>query len=143
MEKTALAAANRFKRGQCAWTTAGMDGLEFREAVAIGDVLTFRAVVTRAWKSSVEVYVCSHADVPGSATPRSSLRFTNECFLTLVALSSITSTAIPLQTKLIVPPDTAAEKVSVQADARKVERLATKDMLVHVYASPSGKSNSK
>jgi len=136
MEKTALIAANRFKKGQCAWTTAGMDGLEFRDAVAIGDVLTFRAVVTRAWKSSVEVYVCSHADIPGSATLRSSLRFTNECFFTLVALSSITSTAIPLRTQLSVTPNTAAEKISFRADARKVERLATKDMLMRVYAIP-------
>jgi hypothetical protein len=61
-----------------------------------GDRLTFRAVVTRVWASSIEVYVCSHADVrrayppppegiqpcPGPAS-----RFTNEAFLTLVALT--------------------------------------------------------
>ncbi|KAG9003451.1 Acyl-coenzyme A thioesterase 12 [Tulasnella sp. JGI-2019a] len=137
MEKTALIAAHRFKADDCAWTTAGMDGLEFREAVAIGDVLTFRAVVTKSWKSSIEVYVCSHADIPGSATPRTSVRFTNECFLTLVALSPATSTAIPLRTDLIVTPDTVAERVFIHADERKVERLAMKDMLSRVYANQS------
>jgi len=137
MEKTALIAAHRFKRDNCAWTTAGMDGLEFREAVAIGDILTFRAVVTKAWKSSIEVYVCSHADIPGSANPRTSLRFTNECFLTLVALSSTTSTAIALNTELSVPPGTAAETVSAEADARKVERLSLKDILSRLYAGTS------
>ncbi|CAE7213188.1 unnamed protein product [Rhizoctonia solani] len=92
MERTAVLAAHRLKR-DCAWVTAGMDGLLFREAVATGEVLTFRAVVTRIWTSSIEVYVCSHADVrrphppasEGANTPSS--RFTNEAFLTLVALT--------------------------------------------------------
>ncbi|CAE6505743.1 unnamed protein product [Rhizoctonia solani] len=81
MERTAVLAAHRLKR-DCAWVTAG---------------LTFRAVVTRVWTSSIEVYVCSHADVrrpypsapEGEATSSScpSSRFTNEAFLTLVALT--------------------------------------------------------
>ncbi|KAG8690120.1 Acyl-coenzyme A thioesterase 12 [Ceratobasidium sp. 423] len=78
MERTAVLAAHRLKR-DCAWVTAG---------------LTFRAVVTRVWTSSIEVYVCSHADVrrPYPPTPERinspspSSRFTNEAFLTLVAL---------------------------------------------------------
>ncbi|QRV89995.1 thioesterase superfamily protein [Ceratobasidium sp. AG-Ba] len=92
MERTAVLAAHRLKR-DCAWVTAGMDGLEFREAVATGEVLTFRAIVTRVWTSSVEVYVCSHADVrrpyppPPDGAPGPASRFTNEAFLTLVALT--------------------------------------------------------
>ncbi|KAL5634664.1 hypothetical protein ACGC1H_002639 [Rhizoctonia solani] len=94
MERTAVLAAHRLKR-DCAWVTAGMDGLLFREAVATGEVLTFRAVVTRVWTSSIEVYVCSHADVrrPYPSAPEAasssypSSRFTNEAFLTLVALT--------------------------------------------------------
>ncbi|CAE6447287.1 unnamed protein product [Rhizoctonia solani] len=94
MERTAVLAAHRLKR-DCAWVTAGMDGLLFREAVATGEVLTFRAVITRVWTSSIEVYVCSHADVrrpyppapEGTSSPSSSSRFTNEAFLTLVALT--------------------------------------------------------
>lgn len=95
MERTAVLAAYRLKR-DCAWVTAGMDGLLFREAVATGEVLTFRAAVTRVWTSSIEVYVCSHADVrraypppPEGIQPRPgpASRFTNEAFLTLVALT--------------------------------------------------------
>ncbi|CAE6527953.1 unnamed protein product [Rhizoctonia solani] len=79
MERTAVLAAHRLKR-DCAWVTAG---------------LTFRAVITRIWTSSIEVYVCSHADVrrPYPPTPERtnstnpSSRFTNEAFLTLVALT--------------------------------------------------------
>ncbi|KAH7341474.1 hypothetical protein B0J17DRAFT_261825 [Rhizoctonia solani] len=37
MERTAVLAAHRLKR-DCAWVTAGMDGLLFREAVATGEV---------------------------------------------------------------------------------------------------------
>ncbi|KAG8918988.1 Acyl-coenzyme A thioesterase 12 [Tulasnella sp. 417] len=134
MEKTALLSAQRLKREECSWTTAGMDGLEFREAVAIGDVLTFRAVVTKTWRSSIEVYVSSHADIPGSETPSSSSRFTNECFISLVALSQITATALPLNTEVVLPPDSPAEAVSVAADWRKAERLSMKDLLVTLYA---------
>ncbi|KAG8894437.1 Acyl-coenzyme A thioesterase 12 [Tulasnella sp. 403] len=133
MEKTALIAAHRLRRDDCCWTTAGMDGLEFREAVAIGDVLTFRAVVTRTWRSSIEVYVCSHADIPGAA---SSPRFTNECFLSLVSSSPTTSTVTPLNTEVCIDPDTAAQKVSQAADARKIERLNMKEMLIRMYAAP-------
>ncbi|KAF8753571.1 hypothetical protein RHS01_06983 [Rhizoctonia solani] len=72
-----------------------MDGLQFREAVATGEVLTFRAAITRVWTSSIEVYVCSHADVrrpypstpEGASAPSPLSRFTNEAFLTLVALT--------------------------------------------------------
>ncbi|CAE6439280.1 unnamed protein product [Rhizoctonia solani] len=75
MERTAVLAAHRLKR-DCAWVTAG---------------LTFRAVVTRVWTSSIEVYVCSYADVrrpyPPAESRSSSSRFTNEAFLTLVALT--------------------------------------------------------
>ncbi|GAB1523079.1 hypothetical protein RhiTH_006208 [Rhizoctonia solani] len=94
MERTAVLAAHRLKR-DCAWVTAGMDGLQFREAVATGEVLTFRAAITRVWTSSIEVYVCSHADVrrpypstpEGASAPSPLSRFTNEAFLTLVALT--------------------------------------------------------
>ncbi|CAE6409178.1 unnamed protein product [Rhizoctonia solani] len=94
MERTAVLAAHRLKR-DCAWVTAGMDGLLFREAVATGEVLTFRAVITRVWTSSIEVYVCSYADVrrthpsapEGANDPNPLSRFTNEAFLTLVALT--------------------------------------------------------
>lgn len=93
MERTAVLAAHQVKR-DCAWVTAGMDGLLFREAVATGEVLTFRAVVTRVWTSSIEVYVCSHADVRRAPSPEGvqpcpgpASRFTNEAFLTLVALT--------------------------------------------------------
>ncbi|KAG9017996.1 Acyl-coenzyme A thioesterase 12 [Tulasnella sp. 427] len=134
MEKTALLAAQRLKREDCSWTTAGMDGLEFREAVAIGDVLTFRAVVTKTWRSSIEVYVSSHADIPGSETPSSSSRFTNECFISLVALSQITAASLPLNTEVVLPHESPAEKVSVAADLRKAERLHMKDLLVTLYA---------
>ncbi|CAE6415534.1 unnamed protein product [Rhizoctonia solani] len=82
MERTAVLAAHRLKR-DCAWVTAG---------------LTFRAVITRIWTSSIEVYVCSHADVrrpypcvsESANAPSPLSRFTNEAFLTLVALTPTT-----------------------------------------------------
>ncbi|KAG8741927.1 Acyl-coenzyme A thioesterase 12, partial [Ceratobasidium sp. 414] len=88
MERTAVLAAHRLKR-KCAWVTAG---------------LAFRAIVTRVWASSVEVYVCSHADVrrphpppPGGPqpSPGPAFRFTNEAFLTLVALTPTPMVASP------------------------------------------------
>jgi len=133
MEKTSVIAAHRLKR-DCAWATAGMDGLEFREAVATGEVLTFRAVVTKVFGSSIEVYCCCHADIPGSPTPLSTPRFTNECFFTLVALSPETSVPVSINARIVVSSDSAAQKVSETADDRRAERLADRRMLSRVYA---------
>lgn len=168
MERTAVLAAHRLKR-DCAWVTAGMDGLEFREAVATGEVLTFRAIVTRVWASSVEVYVCSHADVrrpyppppeAPSSYPGPALRFTNEAFLTLVALTP-TPTLASVSTKrdldfqrrssllpssaalvnigavIVEPPGEDGEilaNVIKGAEKRRTERLEMRDLLLRVYA---------
>jgi len=135
MERTAVLAAHRLKR-DCAWVTAGMDGLQFREAVATGEVLTFRAIVTRVWTSSVEVYVCSHADVrrpyptPEGQDPSSdsASRFTNEAFLTLVAL---TPTLSPATTPFISSPNKMLgsrlndEPVVVEAHEKQSRRMST------------------
>ncbi|KAJ1307839.1 hypothetical protein OPQ81_001921 [Rhizoctonia solani] len=156
MERTAVLAAHRLKR-DCAWVTAGMDGLLFREAVATGEVLTFRAVVTRVWTSSIEVYVCSHADVrrpyppaPDGANNLSpSSRFTNEAFLTLVAL---TPTPTPAPAPVPAPFTTGSPQGNwthlheghlshVLEDASpgkyaEERRLSRRSMMVPATASP-------
>ncbi|KAG8713481.1 Acyl-coenzyme A thioesterase 12 [Ceratobasidium sp. 394] len=173
MERTAVLAAHRLKR-DCAWVTAGMDGLEFREAVATGEVLTFRAIVTRVWTSSVEVYVCSHADVrrsypppPGGAQPPPgpAFRFTNEAFLTLVALTPtpmnvspfpepevehvfidrrptmLPTTAAPVRIGATIEPSGEEEECAVLAaviqgaEKRRAERLEMRELLLRVYAN--------
>ncbi|KAG9126455.1 Acyl-coenzyme A thioesterase 12 [Ceratobasidium sp. 392] len=60
MERTAVLAAHKLKR-DCAWVTAGMDGLEFREAVATGEVaekrraerLDMRELLLRVYANAV------------------------------------------------------------------------------------------
>ena len=69
-------------------------------------------------------------DIPGAHSPDSSPRFTNECFISLVALSPTASAAIPLDTDLHIVSGTKAEQVAAAADARKEARLNLKEMLV-------------
>jgi len=148
MEKTALLSASRLRMKKCSWVTAAMDRLEFREAVAVGHVLTFRAVITKIWTSSMEVYVCSHAgmifnsayiictkivylalDVTDPAAGPGP-RFTNECFLTLVALSRKTSSPFNINSEVIPKLGAPSTEVWEGADDRKQERLDLKEMLV-------------
>ncbi|KAG8880863.1 Acyl-coenzyme A thioesterase 12 [Tulasnella sp. 331] len=118
MEKTALITAHQFKADHCAWTTACMDGLEFRKAVAIGDIYESMEIVYR----SLCLFPCRHK-----------WNFNSSDILTAMA--------IPLRTDLIVTPDSAAEKVFHSADERKTERLAMKEMLSRVYAHQSDEDN--
>ncbi len=57
-------------------------------------------------------------------------RFTNECFISLVALSPSTGRAIPLDAQLLVEEASPAAQVLEEAHSRKIERLNMKEMLL-------------
>jgi acyl-CoA hydrolase len=62
--------------------TASVDNISFSEPIGLGNVLTLRAHVTRAFNTSMEVYIeASAEDIPNG------LKFsTNKAFFTFVAL---------------------------------------------------------
>jgi len=82
--------------------TASVDNVSFTEPISLGDVLTIRAKVTRAFNSSMEVYLEVYAENIPSATKKA----TNKAFFTFVAVDQ-------LGTPIFVPeviPETDEEK---------------------------------
>ena len=66
--------------------TASVDHVSFTQPIAVGDVITIKSRVTRAFNSSVEVFVeVFSADVRGH-----NARLCNDAYLTFVALDKLT-----------------------------------------------------
>lgn len=68
----------------CRVVTAGMDRMTFLEPVRPGEVMTFKASVNAAWRTSMEVGVRVEAENPRTRERR----HTTTAYLTLVALDA-------------------------------------------------------
>jgi acyl-CoA hydrolase len=64
--------------------TASVDGVSFKEAIRLGDVVTLEAYVTRSFNTSMEVYI----EVWGQNIPRGEKYKCNDAYYTFVALDS-------------------------------------------------------
>jgi len=82
--------------------TASVDNISFSESIALGDVVTLQAKVTRAFNSSMEVYI----EVFAENIPASKKKTTNRAFFTFVAVDQ-SGNAIPVP-ELV--PETEKEK---------------------------------
>ncbi len=80
-EAAALAAIRHARRRV---VTVGMDRMDFLVPIYVGELVTFRATVNAAWRSSMEIGVRVDAENPltGGA------RHTNTVYLTMVALDA-------------------------------------------------------
>jgi acyl-CoA hydrolase len=70
------------RHAQCPVVTAAVDGMRFRDRVLINDVLTLRATVNAAWRTSMEVGVRVEAE----DVLRGTVRHTLTAYLTMVGL---------------------------------------------------------
>lgn len=94
--------------------TASVDHVSFQKPILLGDVITLTAKVTRAFTSSVEVYVeVSAADIKGYNPRRS-----NHAYFTFVGLDDDTLKPKPIP-KVI--PLTADEEQMYEAASRRRE----------------------
>jgi acyl-CoA hydrolase len=64
--------------------TASVDSVSFKEAIRLGDVVTLEAYVTRAFKTSMEVFI----EVYAQNIPNNEKIKCNEAYYTFVALDS-------------------------------------------------------
>lgn len=65
--------------------TASVDHVSFQDGIKLGEVITLRAKVTRAWNTSVEVFVEVIAnDITGAGARKS-----NHAYLSFVAIDNI------------------------------------------------------
>jgi acyl-CoA hydrolase len=79
-DDVAVIAATRLAGGRV--VTAAVDAMKFRSPVRVGDVITLRATVNTAWRTSMEVGVRVEAE----HVPSGEVAHTCTAYLTMVAL---------------------------------------------------------
>lgn len=97
--------------------TASVDHVSFKHPIRLGDVVTINATVTRAFNTSVEIYVEVFAsDVLGTYTHKS-----NHAYFTFVALDS--DTGRPKKVPPVLPLTNEEEVLYEGASRRRELRL--------------------
>jgi acyl-CoA hydrolase len=97
--------------------TASVDHISFHEPIRLGDVITLTAVVTRAFNTSVEVYVEVSASEITGANPRQS----NHAYFTFVAVDQASNK--PLKVAPVTPLTNEEKKQFEGASRRRELRL--------------------
>lgn len=97
--------------------TAAVDSMQFRSPVHVGDLITLRATVNAAWRSSLEVGV----RVESEDVLRHTVRHTCTAYLTMVALDEHEK-AMPVRG--LEPVSAAEHRRHADANARRAIRLA-------------------
>ena len=110
------------RHSRCRVVTAGVDRMTFTEPVHVGDLVTFKASVNAAWRTSMEVGVRVEAEKPSTGE----IRHTSSAYLTMVALDANGQpTEIP---PLITEGEDEARR-EAEAQTRRRNRLAERDEL--------------
>lgn len=105
------AAMAAMKHCNCPVVTASADNISFENPVKLGNVVTIEAKVTRAFSTSMEVYLKVH----GEDLPTQFKYLSNEAYLTFVALDP---NGKPRSVPLLVP-ETDEEKRRYEGALRR------------------------
>ena len=97
--------------------TASVDHISFHEPIRLGDVISLSASVTRAFTTSVEIYVEVSASGITGANPRQS----NHAYFTFVAIDS--TTGRPVKVPPVIPLTNEEKKQYEVASRRRELRL--------------------
>ena len=97
-----VAAITAQKHSNSIVVTASVDGVSFKESIQLGDVVTLEAYVTRAFNTSMEVYI----EVYAHNIPRGERYKCNDAYYTFVAIDSRNRPVIVPQ----LEPESDAEK---------------------------------
>lgn len=93
--------------------TAGVDSIDFKSSVRLGEIVNLRAFVTRAFTSSMEVFI----EVFAENTQNGEKRLCNRAFFTFVAVDQ-SGNPIPVNP---VIPETQEEKEMYEGALRRRE----------------------
>jgi acyl-CoA hydrolase len=96
--------------------TASVDNISFAEPIALGDVITIKAQVTRAFNTSMEVYL----DVSAENIPAGTKQKTNRAFFTFVAVDQLGN---PIPVPEITPETPEEDELYAGALRRRQLRL--------------------
>ncbi len=97
--------------------TASVDNVSFAKPIHLGDVITINASVTRAFNTSVEVYL----EVLATSSFGADLERSNHAYMTFVALDSRTSR--PKKVPRVVPETEEEQFLYAGAERRREVRL--------------------
>jgi acyl-CoA hydrolase len=114
-DDAAVIAATRHAGGRV--VTAAVDEMRFLSPVHVGDLITLRATVNAAWRTSMEVGVRVEAENVGSGT----ISHTCTAYFTMVALGEGER---PLPLPALVPETPEEQRRHQEAQMRREVRLA-------------------
>lgn len=97
--------------------TASVDHVSFHRPIDVGDVVTLNAQVTRAFNTSVEIFVEVFTTNIKGGSPQKS----NHAFFTFVALEDVTKK--PQAVPLVIPLSDSEQKLYEAASRRREIRL--------------------
>jgi acyl-CoA hydrolase len=103
--------------------TAGMDRMTFLFPLYVGELVTLRATVNAAWRTSMEVGVRVEAENPRTGE----VRHTNTAYLTMVALDD---DGRPTPVAPIEPRTPTEQRRHREAELRRANRLAERDEIL-------------
>jgi acyl-CoA hydrolase len=103
--------------------TAGMDRMTFLDPVYVGQLVTFKATVNAAWRTSVEVGVRVEAEHVRSRE----IRHVSTAYLTMVALDD---DGRPTPVPELAPETDAERRRQREAQVRRDNRLAEREAIV-------------
>jgi acyl-CoA hydrolase len=119
------------KHARARVVTAGMDRMTFLEPVHPGELMTFKASVNAAWRTSMEVGVRVEAERPQTGE----VRHTSTAFLTMVALDD-EGRPIEIPPLEIGGPEEARRERDAQT--RRRNRLAERDEIRRAREGEAG-----
>ena len=117
MEKIDVAAAISAQRhsGNIV-VTASVDNISFQKSIALGNVVTIEAKVTRAFRTSMEIHVTVYSEnIPARTKEKS-----NEAFLTFVAVDT---NGKPVEVPELIPETDEEKEMYSSAKRRRELRL--------------------
>jgi acyl-CoA hydrolase len=103
--------------------TAGMDRMTFLEPVLVGQLVTFRAMVNAAWRTSIEVGVRVEAE----DIRKASVRHVSTAYLTMVALDDDGRPALVPALEATTDDEKRRQR---EAQVRRDNRLAERRAIV-------------
>jgi acyl-CoA hydrolase len=114
-DDVAVIAATRLAGGRV--VTAAVDAMKFRSPVKVGDVITLRATVNAAWRTSMEIGVRVEAE----HVPTGTVTHTCTAYMTMVALGEDEK---PVPLPAVEPQSADDERRRREANHRREIRLA-------------------
>ena len=117
------AAVAAIKHSRQRVVTVGIDRMDFLVPIYVGELVTFRATVNAAWRTSMEVGVRVEAENPMTG----SRRHTNTAYLTMVALDDGGDPAAIPPLLAVTPTETRRQR---EAELRRANRLAEREEII-------------